>query len=364
MLGTGRPIALTVDGDGSWARWNGVARLDLSGRRTADLRLRAENGRYGLAGRLAPAQFWTGKKARLTAPVVQVSGSATLEDRQLEGRLTLRSPALTLAGTGTIDLARSAFRNLRIGADLHPAAGPVPQHDRAEGAAGRASRRPLQDLRLRLPPDQPAGRLRQYRIRGRLGPGARPLLEGAGGGARGAVGPAGDRGRRRRGRDPRQFAGRRPAQGDRQGADRRRAEPHLGQVEGQAQPVRRPDHRPLRRRPVGRPHPLPHSRARNRRRRHRIEGGPPPRAARARSSPARAGPGSGGSTIAFLAGLAGGLPYLEADLVRGTTTSSSTSATSSSPRRRSGSRATASGGATAPSSSRARAPRRPTARSR
>ncbi|HYD38283.1 MAG TPA: translocation/assembly module TamB, partial [Allosphingosinicella sp.] len=91
MLGTGRPIALVVEGDGRWAAWN---------------------------GRLAPAQFWRGKKARLTAPLVQVSGEATLEDRRLDGRLTLRSPAMAVAAAGTIDLARSGFRDLRVGADL------------------------------------------------------------------------------------------------------------------------------------------------------------------------------------------------------------------------------------------------------
>ncbi|HEX8379021.1 MAG TPA: translocation/assembly module TamB, partial [Allosphingosinicella sp.] len=57
MVGTERPIALTIVGDGRWAAWNGIARLDLSGRRTADLRLKARNGRYSLAGRVAPAQF-------------------------------------------------------------------------------------------------------------------------------------------------------------------------------------------------------------------------------------------------------------------------------------------------------------------
>jgi translocation and assembly module TamB len=118
MLGTRRPIALTVEGDGRWAAWDGTARLDLSGRRTADLGLRARNGLYSLGGRLAPAQFWKGKKARLTAPVVQVSGRATLEDRRLEGRLALRSPAMHVVAAGTIDLARSAFRDLRVGADL------------------------------------------------------------------------------------------------------------------------------------------------------------------------------------------------------------------------------------------------------
>lgn len=118
ILGTQRPIALTVEGDGSWAAWNGRALLDLSGRRTADLRLRAQSGRYSLAGRLAPAQFWTGKKARLTAPLVQVSGRATLENRQLEGRLALRSAAMNVVATGALDLARRRFRGVRIGADL------------------------------------------------------------------------------------------------------------------------------------------------------------------------------------------------------------------------------------------------------
>ena len=34
-----RPVRLDVGGDGSWTRWTGAARLDVSGRRTADLRL-------------------------------------------------------------------------------------------------------------------------------------------------------------------------------------------------------------------------------------------------------------------------------------------------------------------------------------
>ena len=37
MLGTRRPVALDLDGEGGWSRWRGAARLDVSGRRTADL---------------------------------------------------------------------------------------------------------------------------------------------------------------------------------------------------------------------------------------------------------------------------------------------------------------------------------------
>jgi translocation and assembly module TamB len=123
MLGTERPISLAIEGDGSWRSWTGQARLELSGRRTAELGLRANSGRYGLSGWVAPAQFWTGKKQRLAAPRVLVRGEGTLEERQVEGRLSLRSPAVGVVAAGTLDLARGRFRNVRLGADLfRPAA--------------------------------------------------------------------------------------------------------------------------------------------------------------------------------------------------------------------------------------------------
>jgi translocation and assembly module TamB len=92
--------------------------LDLSGRRTASLALRARSGRFGLSGWAAPSQFWTGKQQRLSAPMVRVAGMATLADRQLDARLSLRSAALKIEGAGRLDLAQSSFRMLRIGADL------------------------------------------------------------------------------------------------------------------------------------------------------------------------------------------------------------------------------------------------------
>ncbi|HWH18677.1 MAG TPA: translocation/assembly module TamB, partial [Allosphingosinicella sp.] len=118
LIGTSRPLQLQVTGDGSWARWAGTARLNLSGRRTADLALVAENGRYGLSGSLAVSQFWQGKKQRLTMPRVLVNGRATLEDRLLDGRLSLRSSALRVETRGGLNLARNRFEDVRIGADL------------------------------------------------------------------------------------------------------------------------------------------------------------------------------------------------------------------------------------------------------
>ena len=118
LFGSERPVALRIGGDGSWRAWSGRGQLDLSGRRTANLSLGASNGRYRLTGAVAPAQFWHGKKARLTAPVVRVAAEATLADRVLDGRVSLRSPALKVESRGAIDLGRSRLRQVAIGVDL------------------------------------------------------------------------------------------------------------------------------------------------------------------------------------------------------------------------------------------------------
>lgn len=118
LIGTERPIALEVQGDGRWSEWGGTARLDLSGRRAADLALRARSGEYSLSGWLGPAPFLKGKLQRLTVPRVLVNAGATLADRRLDGRLSLRSSALRAEARGVIDLGVSGFDDVRIGVDL------------------------------------------------------------------------------------------------------------------------------------------------------------------------------------------------------------------------------------------------------
>lgn len=118
LLGTKSPFALVVRGDGNWAAWSGRALLDVSGRRAAVLLLQAREGHYGLRGRLAPSQFFVGKIQRLTAPVIELDAGATLADRRLDGRLSMRTAALKVESKGVIDLARSSFDDVQIGIDL------------------------------------------------------------------------------------------------------------------------------------------------------------------------------------------------------------------------------------------------------
>ena len=117
-IGFGRAVDVTVSGDGRWARWRGKALGVVAGTRVVDLALSAQAGRYTLSGTLAPSRFLTGKGHRMTAPRVLVNGGATYANRRLDGALALRTPSLAVDATGVIDLAASAYRNVRIKARL------------------------------------------------------------------------------------------------------------------------------------------------------------------------------------------------------------------------------------------------------
>ena len=118
LFGSKRPMQLLVAGDGTWKAWRGRAAMNLSGRPTARLALAADNGRYRLSGKLAPAPFLKGKLQRLTTPMIDVRGAGTFERRQLDGELRLASASLRAVARGRVDLAEGAYRDLRLGVDL------------------------------------------------------------------------------------------------------------------------------------------------------------------------------------------------------------------------------------------------------
>jgi translocation and assembly module TamB len=118
IIGTKRAIALDIGGKGSWTRWRGRAALDLSGRPTARLALGVDGGRYRLQGQWAPAQFLTGKFQRLTYPLENIRGEATLKDRILDGQLIAGSPELRAVARGALDLANNRYQGMRLGIDL------------------------------------------------------------------------------------------------------------------------------------------------------------------------------------------------------------------------------------------------------
>ena len=118
LTGLRRAVTLDVGGVGDWQRWRGTARAQAGGARVLDLALGNDAGRYTLTGSITPASITRGKLQSLTAPRVVVNGSARLSNRRLDGTLSMRSAALAAEASGVVDLARSAFDNLRLRARL------------------------------------------------------------------------------------------------------------------------------------------------------------------------------------------------------------------------------------------------------
>ncbi|WP_442680392.1 translocation/assembly module TamB domain-containing protein [Sphingomonas sp. ASY06-1R] len=118
LAGVKEAITLRIGGRGTWHVWDGAVHGTLGGKRFSDLGIGVRNGRYSLAGTIAPSNFLKGKLQRLTAPQVRVAGAGTLVDRRLNGHLNLASPALQFAAAGAIDLGNSAFSRLSLDARL------------------------------------------------------------------------------------------------------------------------------------------------------------------------------------------------------------------------------------------------------
>lgn len=118
LTGLNRAVALDVSGDGDWRKWDGRAVAVAGAARIADLALGNRAGDYTLVGTLEPQSVTKGKLQSLSAPRVTVNGAATFERKRLDGTLALRSGAIAVEAEGVVDLAKSAFGNLRVKARL------------------------------------------------------------------------------------------------------------------------------------------------------------------------------------------------------------------------------------------------------
>ncbi|HEX8641512.1 MAG TPA: translocation/assembly module TamB domain-containing protein [Allosphingosinicella sp.] len=118
MIGTRRPLALDVSGDGAWTRWRGAARFDLSGRRTVELALAMDSGRLRANGWAAPAPFVGGMGRRLSTPRVLLNASGAVDGSRFDGRLSARSPSMRLEGRGRIDAGEGRYDDVALAAEL------------------------------------------------------------------------------------------------------------------------------------------------------------------------------------------------------------------------------------------------------
>jgi translocation and assembly module TamB len=118
LAGLKAPLVATVAGRGSWANWQGGAKATLGGQSLADLAVTARSGVFTVKGPTRPGLILTGPVERLTAPNLYVDATANVANRRADTRLMLKSDALAVTSTGTIDLAKSQFSAMQIDARL------------------------------------------------------------------------------------------------------------------------------------------------------------------------------------------------------------------------------------------------------
>src|SRR5690606_35707201 len=118
MVGAEEDLRVVVTGDGTWSDWDGVFVARQGGERLAALQLTANDGTYGILGRVRPRDYVSGIPARALGDEVSVRAAGTLIDSILDGEFTLIGEGVRGTGTGAIDMAGNLFDELELSARI------------------------------------------------------------------------------------------------------------------------------------------------------------------------------------------------------------------------------------------------------
>ena len=113
-LGLDRDLAITLKGDGSWQKWNGVLNALSNDESLARITLEAKEGLFTYDGRLTASLMPDGLAQKMASPQLSVKGTASLDNRLVQLDMEARSAALSLTAAGGIDLARNSLDAMRI----------------------------------------------------------------------------------------------------------------------------------------------------------------------------------------------------------------------------------------------------------
>lgn len=118
VLGATRPIEAAIAGKGDWTAWDGTAKVGAGGTPLADMSLRMRKGDYRLSGGLFLETVTKGRIQRLAGKRIALDGQGVLDRGILTGRLKLRSEALAAQADGGLDLRRGRYDALILRAAL------------------------------------------------------------------------------------------------------------------------------------------------------------------------------------------------------------------------------------------------------
>lgn len=113
LMGKNEPMTATLDGKGSWAKWNGVLKAATGGDALADIALTARNGRFTAKGNMQPSLLLDdGIISAALSPVTGVDLAATFKDRVADVEGSIVSAGLTMTADGVVDMAEGSFSDL------------------------------------------------------------------------------------------------------------------------------------------------------------------------------------------------------------------------------------------------------------
>ena len=115
LAGLTEPLRVRIEGAGDWQRWNGRFAANLAGSEFARLQLAARDGTFTVRGPTRVARLFDGPTAALLGPVLDLDLSGALDERRIDLAGGVSSDAFRLNTNGVVDLAESAFDELRLG---------------------------------------------------------------------------------------------------------------------------------------------------------------------------------------------------------------------------------------------------------
>lgn len=118
LIGAARTVDAAVTGKGDWSAWNGTAIMDAGGTRIVDTALTVRKGDYRLTGNLFFESVTKGRLQRLAGKRIALNGKGVLDRGILTGRMALRSDALAVQADGGFDLRRGQYDALILRAAL------------------------------------------------------------------------------------------------------------------------------------------------------------------------------------------------------------------------------------------------------
>ncbi|NVD28584.1 translocation/assembly module TamB domain-containing protein [Parasphingorhabdus flavimaris] len=114
MLGLEQDLSVTLEGDGSWRKWDGEFKALINGDPAAQVTLEAREGLFAYDGQLTASMLPDGVAQKLAAPNLVLNGTASFENRLVALDLEARSAALSFTAKGGIDLGRNSLDAMRL----------------------------------------------------------------------------------------------------------------------------------------------------------------------------------------------------------------------------------------------------------